>query len=382
MAKRGNGEGSISRRKGGGWIAQYYADIGGKRKRKTLYGKSRQEAATSLAKAISDRDGGYVYDAGKLTVGDYLKLWLADSIKGVAKETTYANYSYITRVHASPAIGHVKLRILTPAHVRSFYGEKSRTPLSNGTVNKMHVVLRKALTQAVSDGLIPRNATDGVKPPKVSAPGEEISPLDSEESAAFLDAARGERFEALYLVALHCGLREGELLALRWSDVDLEALKPALLVRRTITRGEDGRGWVVGATTKSGRGRRVRLTRHAVAALKDHRRRQLEERIGVSGRWSDLELVFPNECGGLFNPSNLRNRSFKRIKTRADVREDLRFHDLRHTCATLLLSKGVNVKVVSEMLGHASITITLNTYSHVLPDMQDTATEAMESALG
>jgi len=162
MAKRGNGEGSISRRKGGGWIAQYYADIGGKRKRKTLYGKSRQEAATSLAKAISDRDGGYVYDAGKLTVGDYLKLWLADSIKGVAKETTYANYSYITRVHASPAIGHVKLRILTPAHVRSFYGEKSRTPLSNGTVNKMHVVLRKALTQAVSDGLIPRNATDGV----------------------------------------------------------------------------------------------------------------------------------------------------------------------------------------------------------------------------
>jgi len=356
--------------------------VGGKRKRKTLYAKSRQEAATSLAKAISDRDGGYVYDAGKLTVGDYLKLWLADSVKGVAKETTHANYSYITRVHVGPAIGHVKLRLLTPARVRSFYAYKSRTPLSNGTVNKMHVVLRKALAQAVSDGLIPRNATDGVKPPRVSAPGGEICPLDPEESAAFLDAARGERFEALYLIALHCGLREGELLALRWSDVDLEASKPALLVRRTITRGEDGRGWVVGATTKSGRGRRVRLTRRAVAALEDHRRRQLEERMGASGRWSDPDLVFPNERGGLFNPSNLRNRSFKRIKTGAGVRGDLRFHDLRHTCATLLLSKGVNVKVVSEMLGHASVTVTLNIYSHVLPDMQDAATEAMESTLG
>lgn len=183
----------------------------------------------------------------------------------MSKETTYANYAYISRVHVSPALGHLKLKSLTPAYVRSFYAEKSRTHLSNATVNKMHVVLRKSLSQAVSDGLIPRNATDGVKPPRISAPNEEIKPLDSDGCAAFLEAARGERFEALYLVALHCGLREGELLALRWSDVDLEAAKPALLVRRTITRGEDGRGWVVGTTTKSGRGRRVRLTRHAVS---------------------------------------------------------------------------------------------------------------------
>ncbi len=126
----------------------------------------------------------------------------------------------------------------------------------------------------------------------------------------------------------------------------------------------------------------MRLTRQAVAALKEHRKRQLEERMRLAGRWKEQNLVFPSATGALFNPSNLRNRSFKRVKARSGVREDLRFHDLRHTCATLLLSRNVNVKVVSEMLGHASIRITLDIYSHVLPDMQDKATEAMESALG
>lgn len=148
--------------------------------------------------------------------------------------------------------------------MQSFYGEKSRTHPSNGTVHKMHVVLRKSLAQAVSNGLIPRNITDGVKPPRISASSEEIKSLDSDGSEAFLEAAQGERLEALYLVALRCGLREGELLALRWSDVDLEAAKPALLVRHTLTRGEDGRGGSLGKTTKSGRGRRVRLTRRVV----------------------------------------------------------------------------------------------------------------------
>ena len=380
--KRGNNEGSIYRRKNGTWAAQYTVWTAEGRKRRSVSGKTRAEVSRKLTEAMADRDGGLLHDAGKLTVGKYLDRWLADSVKGTVKETTYANYAYITHKHVSPALGHVKLKTLTPAHVRAFYGEKSRTNLSASTVKKMHVVLRKSLSQAVSDGLIPRNAADGVKPPRVGAPGEEIKPLGSEECAKFLEASRGERLEALYVLAIHCGLREGELLALRWEDVDLEAVRPTMLVQRTLTRGEEGRGWVVGASTKSGKGRRVRLTRRAVTALKDHRKRQLEERLRLAGLWQDQELVFAGETGSLFNPSNLRNRSFKRIKARSGVREDLRFHDLRHTCATLLLSEGVNAKVVSEMLGHASITITLNIYSHVLPDMQDSAADAMEAALG
>ncbi len=204
-------------------------------------------------------------------------------MKGTVKETTYANYSYITRVHISPAFGHMKLKSLTSAHVRNFYVEKSNTNLSSATVKKMHVVLRKPLSQAVSDGLLPRNVAEGVRPLRTATPGEEIGPLNSSECSAFLEASRGERLEALYILAVHCGLREGELLALRWEDVDLEAAKPALLVRRTITRGEGGRGYVVTKSTKSGKGRRVRLTRRATVALKDHRKRQLEERMRLHG---------------------------------------------------------------------------------------------------
>jgi integrase len=308
--------------------------------------------------------------------------WLRGSVKGTVKETTYANYFYISRLHIAPALGRVKLKSLTPAHVRGFYGEKARMAnLSAATVKKMHVVLRRALSQAVSDGLIPRNAAASVKPPRASAPGEEIRPLNSEECSAFLEASRGERFETLYVLAVHCGLREGELLALRWEDVDLEVAKPALLVRRTLTRGEDGREWVVDASTKSGKGRRVRLTRRSATALKEHRKRQLEERMRLAGLWQDKNLVFPTATGSLFNPSNLRNRSFKRIKARADVREDLRFHDLRHTCATLLLGEGVNAKVVSEMLGHADVAFTLRVYSHVLPGMQRSAADGMDEML-
>src|SRR5215204_5431626 len=222
MGKRGNGEGSIYRRNNGTWAAQYSVCTAEGRKRRSVSGKTRAEASRKLTEAMANRDGGLVYDAGKLTVGKYLDRWLTDSVKGTVKETTYANYSYITRKHICPALGHVKLKSLTPAHVRSFYGEKSRSDLSPATVKKMHVVLRKALSQAVSDGLVPRNAAAGVKPPRVSAPGEEIKPLNSEECGTFLEAARGERLEALYVLAIHCGLRKGELLTLRWEDVDLD----------------------------------------------------------------------------------------------------------------------------------------------------------------
>jgi integrase len=190
--KRGNNEGSIYRRKNGTWAAQYTVWTAEGRKRRSVSGKTRAEVSRKLTEAMADRDGGLLYDAGKLTISEYLDCWLADSVKGTVKETTYANYAYITHKHISPALGHVKLKTLTPAHVRSFYGEKARTNLSAATVKKMHVVLRKALSQAVSDGLIPRNAADGVKPPRVSAPGEEIKPLDSEECALFLEASCGE----------------------------------------------------------------------------------------------------------------------------------------------------------------------------------------------
>ncbi len=372
--KRGNNEGSIYRRKSGTWAAQYTVWTAEGRRRRTISGKTRAEVSRRLTEAMGDRDRGLVYHAGNLTVGEYLARWLEDSVRGTVRESTYERYGYAVRPHIEPALGRLKLRNLNATHVRGFYREKLDAGLAPATVHKLHGVLHKALDQAVADGLIPRNATRGVGLPRLS--GETVNPLSAEEANRLLEAACGDRLEALYVLAVHGGLRLGELLALRWKDADLE--RGALKVRRTITHA--GGGWRIGET-KSGKGRKVRLTRTAAAALGEHRRRQLEERMRLAGLWEERDLVFPNGFGGILNPSNLRNRSFKRIKERAGVPTTTRFHDLRHTCATLLLGEGVNPKVVSEQLGHASIRITLDTYSHVLPDMQESAAAAMEAAL-
>lgn len=230
--------------------------------------------------------------------------------------------------------------------------------------------------QAVSDGLIPRNAAD-VKAPR-PAP-EEMRPLSEAESRTFLDAAReaGDRFEPLYVLAITTGLRRGELLGLRWDDADLD--RCTLRVGRALVR-EGGRHVVGETKTRRGR-RRVNLTPRTVAALKAHRKRQLEQRVRLAGLYADHGLIFPSENGTPLNPENLVKRSFKPLLTKTGLPE-IRFHDLRHTCATLLLSRGVHPKMVQELLGHATIAMTLDTYSHYLPSMGDQASGAMGDALG
>ncbi len=375
MGKRGNGEGSISRRKNGGWCAQYTVYTAAGRKRKTLYGKTRQEVAAKLSKALADRENGLVYDTGNLTIGEYLDRWLAECVKGTVRESTFERYEYAIRPHIKPALGPVKLKSLTSAHVRRFYREKLKAGLASTTVHKMHVVLHKALDQAGADGLIPRNVTDALKLPRVDR--EEITPLTAEEANRLIDATNGDRLEALYVLAIHTGLRQGELLALKWDDLDLEA--GTLRVRRTLTYA-GGKHTLSEPKTKKSR-RTIRLTMGVVASLQDHLERQIEELDRLGSLYRTGGLVFANKIGGTINPSNLRNRSFARLLKRAGLRADTRFHDLRHTCATLLLSRNVNPKIVSEMLGHASIAITLDTYSHVLPDMQEKAAKALEEAL-
>jgi integrase len=215
-----------------------------------------------------------------------------------------------------------------------------------------------------------------VKPPQ--ARREEMRPLSRDQVGMFLDTVKGDRMEALYVLAVTSGLRQGELLALKWEDVDLEGTNPTLEVRRNLSETRGRRSFV---TPKSGRGRHLRLSRRAVSALGTHRKRQLEERVRKAGLWEDHGLIFPSEVGTPMSGRNLY-RAFKiRIK-RASLPQTLRFHDLRHTCATLLLRQGVNPKFVQELLGHADISLTLNTYSHVLPDMGDAAAGGMDAALG
>ncbi len=372
--KRGNGEGSISRRKGGGWMAQHVVYTAEGRKRRTLYGGTRAEVAAKLAKVLSDREGGLTFDAGKQTLGDYLDRWLDDSVRGTVRQGTFERHEQIIRLHLRPSLGGIKLKALSPAHVQGFYRESLDSGLSPATVHKIHAVLHKALDQAVGWSLVPRNPIDVVTTPR-PAP-EEIRPLGSEQAKVLLEAASGERFESIYVLAIYTGLRQGELLGLKWDDV---ALGDGLIrVRRTLTRH---RGRLLLSEPKTKRSRRtVRLTEPAVDALRDHLARQVVQIEGLGDVYRDQGLVFATQTGALVNPSNLRKRSFAPLLEKAGLPK-IRFHDLRHTCATLLLARNVNPKIVSEMLGHATIAITLDTYSHVLPDMQGSATRALEDVL-
>jgi integrase len=299
---------------------------------------------------------------------------LADSVLDTVRPTTYECYEQIVRIHVRPALGGVKLKNLTPAHVRGLYREKPQAGLSPRTVQYIHVTLHKALKQAAQDGLIARNATEAVKAPQVRR--QEIRPLSAAQVKVFLETACEDRLEALIVLAIHTGLRQGELLGLKWEDVDLE--DGTLRVRRTLATAKGG-PVLMAPKTKSSR-RSVKLTQGAMDALRSHLKGQLQEIDGAGSLWQENGLVFASEIGEFLDRRYLTSRRFKALLERAQLPE-IRFHDLRHTCATLLLSSNVNPKIVSEMLGHATIAITLDTYSHVLPNMRDQAAAAMEEAL-
>ncbi len=232
------------------------------------------------------------------------------------------------------------------------------------------------LLQTAMDGLIPRNAAASVKPPQLRR--EKIQPLSRDQVRTFLDTVIGDRMEALYVLAVTAGLRQGELLALKWEDVDLAGMYPTLEVRRSLSETRGCRSF---KAPKSGRGRHLRLSRLAVRALRAHRKRQLEERVQKARLWEDHGLIFTSEVGIPMSGRNLY-RAFKIRVRRTSLPQTLRFHDLRHTCATLRLRQGVNPEFVQELLGHTDISLTLNTYSHVLPDMGDAAAGGMDAALG
>ena len=379
MAKKGNGEGSIYEHKRDGkrvgYRGAYWVHTADGPKRRYVSGKTRAEVNQKLTKAMVERDGGLVFDAGALTLGEYLKQWLSSSVRDTVRIRTFERYEQICRVHLIPALGPVKLKNLTPVHVRALYREKLDSGLSPRTVEYIHTTLHKALKQAVMDGLIPRNVTDAVKAPKASK--KEVQPLTPEEVRTLLETACGDSLEALYVLAITTGLREGELLGLKWEDVDFAA--KTLSVRRTLSQTKQ-KGPIL-TPTKNSTGRSVKLTPTALDALRRHKVAQNAERLNLGTLWSDHGLIFPAQTGKPMHPWVLYKGSFKRLLVRAGIKRPVRFHDLRHTCATLLLGKSISPKIVQELLGHSTITTTLNTYSHVLPTMQDQAAEAMESVV-
>lgn len=364
-------------------MGRYTVETPNGTKRRTIYGKTRREVRDKLAKALADRADGLVFDDENMTVGEYVTRWLEDSAKGDLAPRTYANYKLQVRRHIVPAIGRVKLAKLNPAHVQGLYAAKLRDGLKPSSVRYIHSVLRRALEQAVRWNLIPRNPAAAADPPKVRR--EEITPLDAGQACELLRAARvdGDRLEALYVLSLSCGLRIGEALGLKWADADLVSKSPTLRVNRQLqrTRRDEGEpGELVFLEPKNASRRTVDLPRRTVEALKDHRKRQAEERLLAGADWEDHGLIFATHRGTPLDAQNVVNRSFKPLLRRAGL-PDIRWHDLRHTCATLLLSKGVHPKYVQTLLGHASIGLTLDLYSHWAPGMGKQAASAMDDAL-
>lgn len=274
-----------------------------------------------------------------MTVAEYLDRWLSDSARGTVRRSTYDSYEGQLRRYVYPTLGRLPLKKLTELHVQGLYRSMQDRGLSARTVRYTHAVLRRALKQAVRWKYIPRNPCDDADPPKVQR--DEMRPLDREQARRLLDTAAGpgpngepDRFHALYVLAVHTGMRPGELLALKWEDVDLDA--EILSINRTLSIvGE----FTAPKTAKSRR--RIRLTSGSVGALRAHRKRQLEERMRLSSLWRDHGLVFPSTVGTPLHHRNVA-RAFKDLLKRASLPETVRLYDLRHTCATLLLARNVH----------------------------------------
>jgi integrase len=363
MSRRGHGEGSLYQRTDGQWRAQI--DLGwhgGRRIRRSVSGETRREVVDKLTALRRTIEGGLQPTSDRLTVASYLDDWLEASRPAV-RPSTWTRYASMVRTQLAPRIGRLPLTKLSAGDVERMLREM--TDLAPRTRHHARAILRTALARAVRHGVIARNAAALAEPPHVEH--REVESWDAVQVRTFLEAARGHRLEALFTVAVVTGLRQGELLGLRWSDVDLQA--GTLTVRQSLQR-VDGKLQAVEPKTPRSR-RTVPLPELALSALRAHRAAQ-------DGRIGSLYL-FTTPGGSPLDGTNVYHRFLEVAKAAGLPR--IRFHSLRHTAASLLLAQGVHPRVVMEMLGHSTIALTMNTYSHVIPALERDAADRMEAVL-
>lgn len=370
MARRGrraNGEGSIFRRSSDGrWVTQltvgYKAN--GKPDRKTLTGHSAREVAEKLAVAQAELARGVNLKPERLAVADLLDRWLASLGAANLAPKTLTSYEATVRLHLKPALGGLQVGGLSALHVEALLAEKIDAGQSPRSVRYMLVVLRLALGWALRRKLVGVNVALDVAGPKVTR--HRVEPMTPDEARRLLAAASGDRLEALYVLALALGFRQGEALGLTWADVDLDV--GVVRVRKQLQRLD---GKLVRRDLKTEGSRRdLPLYPDVAAALRAHRKRQLAERVAAP-RWEDHDLVFCSARGTPLEPSNVRKR-YKKILAAAGLPER-RYHDLRHSCASFLLALGVSTKGVQEILGHSQSATTLDIYAHLLPGAKEKA---------
>lgn len=378
VARRANKEGSVYRRKDGRWVASLsYRTQTGQRKRRYSYHQSREEADDALTEMKSARRHGAAHHTGRSPrLTDYLVSWLRDSVAVSVGPKTLEGYEIACRIHIIPSLGHLRLKDLTARRIQSFNAQKMREGYSVRTRQNIYATLKRALKQAVAWGELPANPADGVSMPKAQAESdegpEEIKALTNTQAQRLLAAAkeRGDRFRYLYVVAVRTGLRQGELLGLRWEDLNLDVHPASLMLRRSLA-ARIGGGTYFTPTKRKRQRRRVVLLDEAAGALCAQRGLQTSEKAAARGRWRENNLVFPSTIGTPMNARNLYARNFKPTLRSTDL-PDINFHDLRHTFATIMLFEwGASPRFVQESLGHSSIKITMDIYGHVMPQTME-----------
>ncbi len=380
MGRRAHGEGSIFKRSDGRWGGKLtVAHRDGKRVDKYFYGRTQGAVQKKMTKARRELQQGLPLQPENVTVAKFLRDWLKDIAPLRLRPRTLACYRQHVNDHLVPALGQTKLHHLTPQQVQALLNEKAKK-LRPATVARIRATLRVALSQAEKWNLVARNVAKLVDVPKARRYQARV--LTPQEARAFVNAATEVRLGAVFSVAMALGLRLGEALGLRWDDIELEGKQ--LRVRQTLQRLPKGEGEkhgkVVFGEPKSEKSRRViSLPTFAVDLLKRHRVRQKEERLKAGSDWKDQNLVFTSTVGTPVDERNLR-REFETILTKAQL-PHMRIHDLRHTCASLLLAQGIHPKVVQETLGHSQISLTLDTYSHLIPGMGEEAAKKMDEIL-
>ncbi len=373
MAKRGHGEGSIFRRKSDGrWSAILTVGDG---KRKYFYGATRKEVQDKLKQAQRDLDQGKLIIGPHQPLSHFLDHWLEDVHKPTIRQSSYIKYRRFLDRHILPALGTLPVNKVTPQHIQGLYGQLTKAGLSGVTIRSIHGLLHRALATALRWNLVSSNACDAVTLPRY-APAA-ARPLSRDEIRRLLDAARGHTLEALLTLAVTTGMREGELLGLRWPDIDFQ--HASLSLQRTVSY-LSGHGFVEHEPKTASGKRRVALSGRVLETLTRHRERQRQLRATAGPSWQDRDLVFCTATGNYIHPGNLI-RTFRQVLAKASLPR-IRFHDLRHSAATMLLSQGIHPKVVQELLGHRTITMTMDTYSHVLPSLQQEAMQQWDTLLG
>lgn len=363
-------------KRGESWLVRIFLgrDANGERKyfNKTIHG-TKKEAQKFLNAKLREKDLGVFIEPTAISLGDYLDKWLLEVAKPRVRENTFNSYAEIVKKYLKQYLGAVKVGDLQAYQVQKLYHHLLKQGLSPRTVRYSHSVLSSALKQAVRWKILVQNPCDLCDLPKLVRKEKRV--LNPDQSKAFWEGAKQSKWYALLILVIETGLRPSEYLGLQWSDVDFE--RNCLSVNRVVTERANG-GFYFGETKTQKSRRKLPLSNVVANALKVHRRKQLEERMKLGTDYQNNDLVFASVIGTPLQRRNLTRRHFKPLLKSAGL-PDITLYELRHTTATLLLSAGENPKIVSERLGHASVVLTLDTYSHVLPTMQEEATRKLQN---